>query len=174
MLQTSLSQPGSLSVHICANSLMAHFLSISFVNINLFLDKMKGSRNQLWNNGTPLSQLVSEYGRGRYPVRHYWDLVDSRLLAIETAELTSDHPIFGVTSIDQTGPIADAYDVEGLRSRSQGSTLSEADSQGLTLSKDGEKSTNDSNSNSVSIQCFHSLQLTSIKFVIELRQDGNL
>lgn len=38
-----------------------------------------------------ISQAASDFIRGRYPVRHYWDLHDSRLLVVEAAELPAEY-----------------------------------------------------------------------------------
>ncbi|KAL5104623.1 hypothetical protein TcWFU_002267 [Taenia crassiceps] len=37
-----------------------------------------------------VAQMTSEFVRGHYPLRHYWDLYDSRLLVVEAAKLASD------------------------------------------------------------------------------------
>lgn len=34
-----------------------------------------------------IAQMTSDFVRGHYPLRHYWDLYDSRLLVVEAAKL---------------------------------------------------------------------------------------
>ncbi|VDK41143.1 unnamed protein product [Taenia asiatica] len=56
-----------------------------------------------------VAQMTSEFVRGHYPLRHYWDLYDSRLLVVEAAKLVPDtsHSTSGTvntpTSLDSGG-----------------------------------------------------------------------
>ncbi|KAL5964971.1 hypothetical protein TSMEX_007295 [Taenia solium] len=56
-----------------------------------------------------VAQMTSEFVRGHYPLRHYWDLYDSRLLVVEAAKLVpyTSHSTSGTvntpTSLDSGG-----------------------------------------------------------------------
>uniref|UniRef100_A0A183T2B2 TPR_REGION domain-containing protein n=1 Tax=Schistocephalus solidus TaxID=70667 RepID=A0A183T2B2_SCHSO len=88
-----------------------------------------------------LSPAAGEFVRGRYPLRHYWDLCDTRLLVVEAAELPSEHPATGGDQ-DHTGTSADCDEsFELRRPRSQISSLSECDVQISTNGKGFDYST---------------------------------
>uniref|UniRef100_A0A0X3PF54 Intraflagellar transport protein 140 homolog n=1 Tax=Schistocephalus solidus TaxID=70667 RepID=A0A0X3PF54_SCHSO len=92
-------------------------------------------------DGFSLSPAAGEFVRGRYPLRHYWDLCDTRLLVVEAAELPSEHPATGGDQ-DHTGTSADCDEsFELRRPRSQISSLSECDVQISTNGKGFDYST---------------------------------